>query len=47
MLRETVEQMVNNVGLENAHAERIGHFLGVALNLDVECQDNGVPVMKW
>ena len=44
ILRETVEQMVNDIGLENAHAERIGHFLGVALNLDVECQDDGVSV---
>ena len=44
VLRETVEQMVNNIGLEYAHAHRIGHFLGVALNLDVECQDDGVSV---
>ena len=46
ILRETVEQMVNDIGLENAHAERIGHFLGVALNLDVECQDDGVSAIS-
>jgi hypothetical protein len=44
MLHESIEQMINNVGVVNAHAEHIGHFLGVALNLDVECQDDGVSV---
>lgn len=42
---ELIEQMVDDVGLENPHAQRVGQFLCVAFDLDVERQNRGVSVL--
>lgn len=43
---EFVEEVVNDVRLENPHAEGVGHVLSVSLDLHVEGKNDGVPVRK-
>lgn len=44
---ELVEQMVDDVGLENLHAQRVGQILCVTLDLHIERQNGGVSVCMW
>lgn len=43
---ELIEQMVDDVGLENLHAQRIGQILCVTFDLHVERQNGGVSVVR-
>ena len=43
---KTVEQVIDNVGLEDLDAERVGHFLSISFDFDVERQDDGESIVQ-
>ena len=40
---EAVEEVVNDIGLEDADVLTVCHLLSIALDLDVEGQDDSIP----